>query len=226
MHAYADNTQIYGFCHPSDTEALQQRVSACVKDVALWMKANRLQLNPSKTEIIWCSSFRRQHQIPMAPVRTGDATITPSTTVRDLGVYIDADTIMRTHVTLTVRLCFAALRQIRSIRRSLPPSALQTLIQALVVSKLDYCSSVMAGASGALLRRLQSVLNAAARMIFSARRYEHITPLLRELHWLKAPERIQFRLCVLVHRCLHDSAPTYMASDIDNLAQRASECLN
>ena len=91
--------------------------------------------------------------------------------VRDLGVYVDADVTMSAHVTATIRACFAALRQIRSVRRSLSADALLTLVRALVVSKVDYCSSVLAaGISGALLQRLQSVLNAAARLVFSARK--------------------------------------------------------
>ena len=65
---------------------------------------------------------------------------------------------------------------------------------------------MLAGVSGTLQRRLQSVFNAAARLVFLARKSEHVTPLLQELHWLKVPERIQFRLCVLAHRCLHGSA--------------------
>jgi len=81
-------------------------------------------------------------------------------------------------------------------------------------TKLDYCCSVMVGMSRTLLRRLQSVLNAAARLVFSARRSDHITPLLRELHWLKITERIQFRLCVLAYRCLHGSAPSYLAETL------------
>jgi len=68
---------------------------------------------------------------------------------------------------------------------------------------------VLVGVSGTLLRRLQSVLNAAARIVFPARSSDHITPLLWELHWLKITERIQFRLCVLAYRCLHGSAPQY-----------------
>jgi len=60
-----------------------------------------------------------------------------------------------------------------------------------------YCSTVLAGAPAVQLNRLQSVLNAAARLVFSARKYQHTSPLLRELHWLKVPQRIQFRLCVL-----------------------------
>jgi hypothetical protein len=60
----------------------------------------------------------------------------------------------------------------------------------------------------------QSVLNAAARLVLSARKYDHITPLLRELHWLRVPERITFKLAVLVYRCLHGQAPRYLADEL------------
>jgi len=68
-HAYADDTQIYGSCIPPNTDMLQERMSVCVDEVSLWMASNRLLLNPTKTEVLWCSSARRQHQIP-----TGSAT--------------------------------------------------------------------------------------------------------------------------------------------------------
>ena len=121
---------------------------------------------------------------------------------------------MKNHVSAVVRSCFAALRQIRSVRRSLPRHALLTLIRALVVSKVDYCNSVLAGVSANRLDKLQSVLNAAARLVFSARKAERISPLLCDLHWLKVPERIKFRLCVLAHRCLHNMTPPYLAEDL------------
>jgi len=213
-HAYADDTQIYGFCRPADVDSLRECISVCIDDVSSWMMANRLLLNPAKTEVLWLSSARRQHQIPNEPVRIGNTSVQPVSVVRNLGAFLDADVTMRAHVTSTVRACFAALRQIRSVRRSLPRHALLTLLQALVVSKVDYCNSLLAGVSATLLQRLQSVLNAAARLVYSARKSEHITPLLRELHWLKVPERIQFRLCVLVHRCLHDAAPPYLAESL------------
>jgi len=113
-------------------------------------------------------------------------------------------------------------RQIRSVRSSLPRDAVITLIGALVVSKLDYCNSVLVGVSTTLLRRLQSVLNAAARLVFLARSSAQTTPLFREIRWLKVQEQIQFRLCVLVHHCLHGGAPQYLAetlqltSDVDS----------
>ena len=83
---------------------------------------------------------------------------------------------------------------------------------ALVLSRLDYGSTLLAGLPKQLLDRLQSVQNAAARLVFAARRNDHITPLLHSLHWLRVAERITFRLAVLTYRCLHGSAPEYLAS--------------
>ena len=51
-HLYADDTQTYGSCNPDDVQDFEQRISACVDDVALWMKSNRLQLNTDKTEVL------------------------------------------------------------------------------------------------------------------------------------------------------------------------------
>ena len=84
---------------------------------------------------------------------------------------------------------------------------------SLVLSRLDYGNSTFAGVSSYLLSRLQSMMNATARLIFSSSRFQHITPLLRHLHWLKAPERIAFKQSLLVFKCLHGSAPVYLTDE-------------
>ena len=94
------------------------------------------------------------------------------------------------------------------------------MLRSLVIIKLDYCSSVLAGAPDVLLLRLQSVLNAAVRLVFSASRFDHTTPLLCELHWLKVPERVRFRLCLLTYRCLTGTAPHYFAETIRKVSSR------
>jgi len=142
-HAYADDTLIYGHCQPSDAGCLIQQASVCIDEVSAWMKANWMQLNTAKTEVLWCASSRRHHQIPTDPVYVGVGLVLPVTTTRDLVVYIDADVAMRTQVTNTARACFAALRQIRSVRRSLPQHALLTLIRTLTITHLDQCNSVL-----------------------------------------------------------------------------------
>ena len=134
------------------------------------------------------------------------------------GIFIDADLTMRTQVTQTCSKCFAALRQLRSIRRSVSNDVMQSLIVALVSSRLDYGSATFAGLPKQLIDRLQSVQNAAVRLIFKACRQDHIQPLLRRLHWLRMPERISFRLAMLVYRCLHGSAPGYLASDLQRVS--------
>ena len=118
----------------------------------------------------------------------------------------------------TVSSCFAALRQVRSIRRSVSRPVLLSLVSSLVLSRLDYGNATLAGLPRCLLDRLQSVLNAAARVIYSARKYDHVTPLLRDLHWLKIPQRIEYKLAVLVFRCLHDQAPSYLTERLLRVA--------
>jgi len=144
--------------------------------------------------------------------------VIPTAVVRDLGIYIDSDISMRSHVTKTVCACFAVLRQLRSVRRSVPKSVLQSLVTSFVLPRLDYRNANLAGIPLYLLKRLQSVMNSAARLVFSSSRYDHITPLLRQLHWLKATERTDFKLAVLVYKCQHGAAPSYL---VDELSQPA-----
>jgi hypothetical protein len=90
----------------------------------------------------------------------------PSAFVRDLGIYIDADVSMRTHVAKTVSSCIVILRHIRSIRRSVPKPVMQSLVVVLVLTLLDYGNATLAGFANQSLVKLQSVLNAAAHLIF------------------------------------------------------------
>jgi len=84
---------------------------------------------------------------------------------------------------------------------------------------LDYGISTLAGLPVCQLNRLQSVVNSAARLMYSARRSEHVSPLLQELHWLRVPQRIDFfRLSVLVYRCMNSTAPRYLGSELQRVA--------
>jgi len=86
----------------------------------------------SKTEVLWCASARRQSQLPSDPLAVGSDLVSPVRCVRNLSIFIDADLTMRTQVTQTCSKCFAALRQLRSIRRSVSNDVMQSLIVALV----------------------------------------------------------------------------------------------
>ena len=99
---------------------------------------------------------------------------------------------------------------------------------SFITSKINNCNVALAGLPQRDLDRIQSVLNAAARLTADARKFDHVTPLLMNLHWLHMPVRIQYKLCILVHRCLNGAAPQYLSeliqplSDVDSRRQLRS----
>ena len=100
----------------------------------------------------------------------------------------------------------------------LTPEVTKTLVTSLVLSRLDYCNAVLAGASCKLLSRLQVVQNNAARLISKKKKSTSVTPLLKELHWLPIAQRIDYKCAILCYKCIHGLAPQYLR-DILNLHQ-------
>jgi len=100
----------------------------------------------------------------------------------------------------------------QTVRRSLDAESAATLVHAFVTSRVDYCNTILAGASKSITDKLQRVMNAAARVVSDTRKYDRgLTNLLHdELHWLDVPKRVQYKLCSTVHRCLQHKAPQYM----------------
>jgi len=92
-------------------------------------------------------------------------------------------------------------------------NATKTLVQAFISCRLDYCNSLLYGVSDRLLQRLQLVQNAAARLVTGTRRSDHITPVLRQLHWLPVRQRVAFKVAGLVYQSLAGAAPAYIADD-------------
>jgi hypothetical protein len=114
------------------------------------------------------------------------------------------------HVSSVTRACFYQLRQLRFVRRMLTPDCAKMLVNAFVTSKVDYCNSLLFGCSAQLTRRLQAVMNTAARLVCGLRCYDHIMPTMRDdLHWLPVPQRIEYKLALVVYKCLHQTVPAY-----------------
>jgi len=89
-------------------------------------------------------------------------------------------------------------------------------VTSLVLTRLDYGNANLTGIPLYLLKRLQSVMNSAARLVFSSSWYDHITPLLRQLH--KQGSNIAFKLALLVYTCQHGAAPSYVADELSQPA--------
>jgi len=81
---------------------------------------------------------------------------------------------------------------------------------SLVHSRLNYGNCVMVGLRAYLQRRIQSVLNAVDRLVFRLGRYDHVSDGLTTLHWLRLPQRVDFKVAVKAFRVLHGLTPPYL----------------
>ena len=116
----------------------------------------------------------------------------------------------RKHITNICRSVNIHIRKINSIRRYLSNTAVRTLVQSIVISRLDYCNSICIGLPMNRLRRLQLVQNSAARVISQTKRYTSITPILNELHWLPINKWCQFKILLLTFKSLNGCASEYL----------------
>ncbi|KAG5839959.1 hypothetical protein ANANG_G00210920 [Anguilla anguilla] len=170
-HCYADDTQLFLSFPPSDTQ-VSARISACLRDIQSWMDNHHLKLNP------------------------GDTVVSSSPTAKNLGVVMDNRLSLSQNIAVVSRTCRFFLYNIRRICPFLTTYATQLLVQAMVLSRLDYCNSLLAGLPASAIRPLQLIQNAAARLVYNLPR--HVTPLLTDLHWLPVMARIKFKTLVLV----------------------------
>ena len=210
-HVYADDTQLYFKMDPSfeDMSHGITKLEACVSDIKKWMNVNFLKLNEGKTEFI---IFKSKHQNPInSTITIGNCEIQPVECVRNLGTIFDSCLSMEKNVNSVTRKCFFNLRNISRIRRYLSEDACKTLVQSLVTSRLDFGNALLIGLSQKVLRKLQSVQNTAARIIQYVPKSHSITPVLKDLHWLKVEFRIQYKVILMVFKALRGEAPPYIA---------------
>ncbi len=208
-HCYADDTQLYLSFRPADP-TVAARISGCLADISAWMKEHHLQLNLAKTELlVFPATPTLQHDFN---IQLGSSTITPSSSVRKLGVIFDEQLTFKDHIAKTARSCRFALHNIRKIRPFLTEHAAQLLVQALVISRLNYCNALLAGLPSNTIKPLQMIQNAAARLVFNEPKRAHVTPLFISLHLLLVAACIKFKTLMLAYRTATGSAPAHFPS--------------
>jgi hypothetical protein len=182
-HMYADEMQGHQHSQPGDRHTALQNT---VTDVKEWCLSKRLQLNATRTELLWWGTATNLRKLPPADkfILTVSTVTEPVPVVRDLGVYFDSELMMRelvSHVTWT---CFFRLRRLRMICQQLGHEVTSRLVSALVLSHLDYCNAVFANLPGTIIEPLQRVRNAAARLILNLWPRNSLTAAFLQLHWL------------------------------------------
>ena len=158
-----------------------------------WAQSNLLKLNDQKTDV---GVFGTKHKWPVMKdirITVGGSTLSPSSHVRNLGVIFDSTLTMTNHISTICRTAYMHLHNISRIRRYLTPEATKSLVHAFIMSRLDYGNALLAGLPLEHLKELQRIQNIAARIITFTPRRDHITPILKQLHWLPIKRRIELK---------------------------------
>ena len=185
-------------------------VEACVAEIKSWMITNKLMLNGDKTVIIVFSAPRHSVSCDVNHINIDGHDIVPAKNVKNLGVIFDDKLSLDSHNKNICKTSLFHLKNISNIRSFLPDKAAVQLTHAFVSSRLDYCNSLLQGLPSCSIGRLQSIQNIAARILTRTREYEHITTILKNLHWLPVASRIDYTILVLTYCAINNISPAFI----------------
>ena len=170
-----------------------------------------LKLNDNKRELMLVTSKRTKHLCSLpTSITIGNAQIPLEQSVINLGFTLDCHLTMNAHVSNIALTCYFELRRLASIRRFLTSTATATLVSAFVLSRIDYCSSLLFSSTHDVTFHLQQIQNYAARVILRLPLSSSITTCLRSLHWFPVKVRSTYKIACLCYHCHGSTAPSYV----------------
>ncbi|XP_029938415.1 uncharacterized protein LOC115381268 [Salarias fasciatus] len=205
FHSYADDTQLYIAVSPDDSGPIETLFN-CISDIKSWMAVNFLQLNQDKTEVLVIGPEGQREKI-LPKLRD----FKPAQSVKNLGVIFDSELNFIPHIKNITKIGFYHLKNIARVRPFLSQASTEVLMHAFISCRLDYCNALLSGLPKKNISNLQLLQNSAARVLTRTRGRAHITPVLQSLHWLPVRFRIDFKVLLLVFKCLNGLAPSYLA---------------
>jgi hypothetical protein len=210
---YADDNQLYLEFQPCGREAQDDAVSKmqeCISDVRTWMLTHKLKINDSKTEFLIIGTKQQLSKVQIEEIKVGQSCIKPVNSARNLGVIFDSNMSMVPHVNQVCKKGYYQLMRLRQIKKYVGNGAMESLVHSFVTSNIDYCNILLYGCPKTVIGKLQKLHNAAARVVTGTYKFDHITPVLKQLHWLPISSRIEYKIALLTYKCLHGLAPKYL----------------
>ena len=182
LESYVDDSKLYLAFPIQDAEAAAFKLTEELNRIAAWCCFNSLLINPTKTKLLLLGTRQMLKRVPKDfHITVLGRKITPVPFAKDLEVIMDSELSYNNHISNIVSTCIASLCQINRVKHILDYQTLIIIINALIFSKLYYCSSVWSNTSKRNIAKLQSVQNFAARIVTGTRKYDHVTPVLQQL---------------------------------------------
>jgi len=205
FHSYADDTQLYIAVSPDDLEPVNVLLN-CILDIKSWMAENFLQLNQGKTEVLIIGpEDKREIILPKLQ------NFKSSQRLKNLGVIFDSELDFIPHIRNVTKTGFYHLKNIARVRPFLSLASTDVLMHAFISGRIEYCNALLSGLPKKSISYLQLLQNSAARVLTRTRGREHITPVLKSLHWLPVCFRIEFKVILVVYKCLNGLWPSYLS---------------
>ena len=187
LECYVDDSQLYLSFAVRDTTLAGDQLTEDLRDIAAWSCMNSLLINPDKTKLLVLGTPQMLMKIPDdLSITLLSKTITSSKSAKNLGVTMDCSLTYDKHITQVTLKYIGSLCQINRVKYLFDRRTLITIINSLVFSKLLYCSSVWANTTKKNIELLQTVQNFAARIVSETRKFDHVTPILKQLQWLQS----------------------------------------
>jgi hypothetical protein len=183
--------------------------------MAQWCCANNLLISPSKSKLLFIGTRQLLARLPELPqVSFLGSTLHPATSAKDLGVILDSNLSYDQHITHVISSCFSKLSQINRVKDSFDEHTLKLIITSLVFSKMLYCSTVWSNTSAGNINKLQSIQNFASKIVTNSKKYDRVTPLLRQLNWLPVKQMLYVKDAVLTYKCVNGLVPLYLSEKL------------
>ena len=233
IHGYADDHQVlYSFQIDFQVAAIRRTIPQCLDLISDWMNRHFLKLNPSKSQVIVFYPKANSGQIVFNRLMLSDGSyIEISPEVYNLGVTLDSQLTYSPYISSIISQGYQLIRSVAGIRKYLSTDHIKTLVNSIVIAKVDNCNSLLYGISAYDSGRLQKFQNSCARLIYRKQKYDHVSGILKELHWLPSEARTYFKILCYVYKCIHNLAPSYLADLIvikrdHNLSLTVPRCIS
>ena len=219
-HKYADDTQLSKGAPPDQFQSLLCDIQTCIESLVGWMYSNKLKLNAEKTDVLPVASTSHLSSVGRDSVDIGGKCIP----FRSSGVHLNQTLSVQQHISSVCHAAYLELRRIALIRPYLTQSATAQLVSSAITSWLEYCNSIFAGLPLKKISRLQRVQNNAAKLVLRKSKYDPVTPLLQELHWLPIKFQPQYKIATFVY-CFFNGPSAFLHLLSGTLCHLISEIL-
>ena len=214
FQSYMDDQQNYPSfspVQPGGKEKCLETLEGCISDIHLWMRTNMLKLNDDKTELIVLGTRQQLSKVGGVTITIGNYTIPAVSSAQNLGIHFDRELKWVVHINHLTSNLYHTLTKGAHVWHLLNKEATKMVIQALVLSKIDYCNSIYQSASTYAIEKLQWIQNMGCRITNGLQKCDHITPHLMDLQWFKINECITYKVCVLMYKCIKGMAAEYLS---------------